>query len=454
MRIAVLLFVQTLLCAQTVPKNINPVVKKIVDEVSEQNITATLKKLESFETRNTFSATDDPVRGIGAARKWIYDQLRGYSPRLEVYYDSYKVKKQPRVARDVDVVNVIAVLPGTVNKDRQIVISAHYDSLNLVFKPGTPPAGEQPERDEEKSLAAPAPGVTDDASGTAALLELARIMSHYEFEKTVVFIAFAGEEQGEIGSIPFASKAQKEKRLIEGVLNNDIIGSEISGNGRTDNNTVRIFSPDPRDSTSRELARYLKTVCERYVTSMKVDLVFREDRFSRGGDHMAFIDHGFPAVRITTASENYANQHSATDTFANTSPAYTTRVAKINAAGLASLALAPKPPVVTREIKTGINKGRQGPNLARGKSRYDAVLRWTHENPEPNLLGFAIVYRSTRAPFWESEIFVGNVKEFTLENVSVDEYVFGVKAIDKNGNESLNAVYPDGAFPHREIEIY
>ena len=187
---------------------------------------------------------------------------------------------------------------------------------------------------------------------------------------------------------------------------------------------------------------------------MKLDLVFREDRFGRGGDHMAFIAHGFPAVRITTASENYANQHTATDTFANTSPAYITRVTKVNGAALASLALAPKPPVVTRVIKTGPNKGKLAPDLARGKSRYDAVLKWTDPNPEPDLLGYSVVYRSTRAPFWETEIFAGNVNEFTLENVSVDEYVFGVKAIDKDGNESLVAAYGDGSLPRREIEIY
>lgn len=453
MRFAVLLFVQTLLFGQAVPKNINATVKKIVDEVSEQNIAATLKKLEGFETRNTFSATDDPAHGIGAARKWIYDQFRSYSPKLEVYYDSYKVKKQPRVFRDVEVVNVVAVLPGTTNKDRQVIISAHYDSLNRISKPGTPEPGEQPEVDDEKTVAARAPGVTDDASGTAAVMELARIMSQYQFEKTIVFVTFAGEEQALIGSSPFAVKAEKEKRQIEGVLNNDIIGSEVSDNGRSDNNTVRIFSPDPRDSTSRELARYLKIAGERYVPSMKLDLIFREDRFGRGGDHMPFIAHGFPAVRITTASENYANQHTATDTFANTSPAYVTRVTKVNGAALASLALAPKPPVTTREIRTGPNKGKLAPNLARGKSRYDAVLKWTGANPEPDLLGFSVVYRSTRAPFWENEIFVGNVKELTLENVSVDEYVFGVKAIDRDGNESLVAAYGDGSLPRREIEI-
>ncbi|MEO8129021.1 MAG: M28 family peptidase, partial [Bryobacteraceae bacterium] len=195
MRIALLVLIPALLFSQAVPRNLNPTVKKVVDEVSERNIIATLKKLESFETRNTFSTTDDPQHGIGAARKWIYDQFRGYSPKLEVYYDSYKVKKQPRVFRDVEVVNVVAVLPGTTNKDRQVIISAHYDSLNRIAKPGTPEPGEQPEIDEEKTAAAKAPGVTDDASGTAAVMELARVMSQYQFEKTIVFVTFAGEEQ-------------------------------------------------------------------------------------------------------------------------------------------------------------------------------------------------------------------------------------------------------------------
>ncbi len=456
-RIISFLVASAVFSASAQQRALNPEVKKVVDEVSEERIAAILKKLEGFGTRNVFSATDDPEKGIGAARKWIYDQFRGYSPRLEVYYDSYKVKKQTRVFRDVEVVNVVAVLPGKTDKITQVLISGHYDSLNIVLKKPAPPEGlppgERVEYDDEKTVAAAAPGVTDDGSGTAAVMELARIMSQYEFDKTIVFVAFAGEEYGEIGSIPFAVKAEKEKRKIEAVLNNDIIGSETSGNGRGDSNRVRVFSPDQRDSPARELARYIRTTGERYVPSMTVDLIFRPDRFSRGGDHQGFLDHGFAAVRITAAAENYANQHTGTDTFANTSVPYAASVTRVNGAALASLALAPKAPVVTREILTGPNKGKRTANISRGKSKYDAVLKWTQEDPEADLAGYAVVVRPTTSAMWEREIYVGGVTEFTLQNVSIDDCVFGVKAIDKDGNESLVAVYPDAVYNKRDVQV-
>src|SRR5258708_1595328 len=177
---------------------LNLEVKKVVDEVSEDRIAEILKTLEGFGTRNVFSATDDPKKGIGAARTWIYDQFRGYSPKLEVYYDRYKVKKQSRVFRDVEVVNVVAVLPGKTDKETQVLIAGHYDSLNIVTKKPIPPEGLPPgeriEYDDEKTVAGVAPGVTDDGSGTAAVMELARIMSHYQFDKTIVFIAFPAQE--------------------------------------------------------------------------------------------------------------------------------------------------------------------------------------------------------------------------------------------------------------------
>ena len=455
MRVSLLLLL-TVLTASA--KSINPAVKRIVDAVSEERIAAIEKKLESFETRNIYSDPDNPKRGIGAARRWIFEQFQSYSPRLQVSFDSYKVKKQKRVFRDVEIVNVVAVLPGIWNKERQFILAGHYDSLHLVRKPrSTDPAAaaDTPEIDEEKSAAMPfAPGVTDDASGTAAVMELARVMSQYEFEKTIVFVAFAGEEEGLIGSTLFAAKARRENRIIDAVLNNDIIGSELAGNGLLENRRIRVFSEHPDDSPSRQLARYIQEIGERYVPAMKVDLIFRHDRLGRGGDHTAFNYEGYAAVRFTTPAENYANQHTATDTFANTSPGYAARVARINAAALASLALAPKAPIVTREVKTGEYKGRIVANIGRGKSRYAALLKWSNENPEPDLAGYAIVYRGTTAPYWEKEIFVGAVNEYTLEDVSIDDLVFGVKAIDKDGNESLVSAYADTLRPKRVIEVY
>jgi Peptidase family M28 len=235
------------------------------------------------------------------------------------------------------------------------------------------------------------------------------------------------------------------------VLNNDIIGTEVAGDGRIDNGSVRVFSEDPDDSSSRELARYVKAASERYFPSLNVDLIFRSDRFGRGGDHTPFNQEGYAAVRFTTPNETYANQHSETDTFANASAPYTTRVVRSNAAALASLALAPKAPVTEEPIKRGPRKGQLTPMIGRGKSRYDAVLRWKDENPEPDLVGYAIVVRKTTSPDWEREVFVGNVTEYTLKDVSIDDVVFGVKAIDRDGNESL--VSPYVARPRAKADI-
>ena len=452
------IFAAVLAWGQPFPKSINPAVKRIVDGVSEERIAAIEKKLESFGTRNIFSEADDPARGIGAARRWIFEQFQSYSPKLQVSFDTYKVKAHKRVFRDVELRNVVAVLRGSLHPERQLLVSGHYDSLHLVRKPRSADpdaAGDTPEIDGEKSAAMPdAPGVSDDASGTAAVMELARVMSQYEFENTIVFVAFAGEEEGLVGASLYAAKARRENRIIDGVFNNDIIGSVAAGNGRLDNGRVFVFSEHPADSPSRQLARYIKEIGERYVPAMKVDTIFRNDRFDRGGDHTPFNYEGYAAVRFTSPAENYSNQHTATDTFANTSPAYAARVTRINGAALASLALAPKAPDVTRVVKSGAYKGRVVPDIGRGKSRYGALLKWKNASPEPDLAGYAIVSRSTTAPYWEKELFVGNVNEYLFEDVSLDELIFGVKAIDRDGNESLVSVYADAPRPKDVFEVY
>ncbi len=445
-------------CAPAQYKSVNPTVKEIVDSVSEEHITAIMKKLESFETRNIFSDDDNPTRGIGAARHWIYDQFSSYSPRLQVRFDSYKVKKKGRLVRDVELHNVVAVLPGKTNPERQFIISGHYDSVAWLRQPPTSPDGApQPLPDSQydlSNLAPNAPGVSDDGSGTAAVMELARVMSKYEFEKTIVFVAFTAEEEGLIGSSLYARKARAQNQIIDGVLNNDIIGTELSGNGRVDNGSLWVFSEDPNDSPSRELARYVRDMSERYFPSFKIDLVFREDRLGRGGDHTPFNLEGYTAVRLTTPNETYANQHTVTDTFANASAQYTTRAARTNAAALASLALAPKAPVTNEPIKSGPRKGQPTTMLGRGKSRYDAALRWSNENPEPDLLGYVVVMRKSTSAEWEREIFVGNVNQYTLKDVSVDDVIFGVKAVDRDGNESLVTPYVPGPRTRIEIETY
>jgi hypothetical protein len=437
-------------------KMVNPEIAKIVSEVSEQRIGEIQSKLESFETRNIFSSQTHPTHGIGAARKWIYEQFRSYSPRLEVSYDEHHLKKDEtrgsRVPSDVDLYNVVAVLPGSSNKEERIVVSGHYDSLVIERAVGAPPpqpGDPLPKRDPDL----PAPGVTDDGSGTACVLELARVMSQYQFEKTLVFIAFAGEEEGLLGSTLYAEKAHKDNQKIEAVLNNDIIGSVLSGAGGMDNLRLNVFSEEPADSSSRELARYVRDMGDRYLPAMRVEMIFRADRFGRGGDHTPFNQEGFAAVRFSSPMEDYSHQHSVTDTFANTSPPYVAQVARVNAAAAAALAWAPKPPQTSEMVE---RNGQKVPSLllTRGKSRYDALLKWKQENPEPDLAGYAIVVRSTTAPNWDREVFVGNVTEYTMPGVSIDEYVFGVKAVDKDGNESLVTPYVQAPRPRRAILVY
>jgi hypothetical protein len=466
--------------AQPPTTQLNPAVKKIVDEVSEERIGAIMKKLGDFGTRYVASEQDNPAHGIGGAAKWIESEFKSYSPRLEVSLQPFTVPKSQRTPKELDLVNVVAVLPGTIDKDRYVIVSGHYDSIAARRAPNSPVRTDDTGPASAADTDPLAPGVADDASGTAATMELARVMSQYTFDKSIVFVTFAAEEIGLNGSKAYAAKAKEDKMQIEGVLNNDIIGSDVSGNGMSANNHVRVFSEGPEDSPSRSLARYTKEIAERYMPSMTVDLIFRHDRFGRGGDHSSFVAEGFAAVRLTTPSENYANQHTATDTFANASVPYTTRVAKMNAAVLATLALAPKPPTVSRPMGgargargagadggggragatanagtppaagggqggrgaggRGGRGGPPGPGLTRGKG-YDAVARWTMPNPEPDLAGYAILIRDTTAPLWQREIYVGNVTEYTLPDMSIDDVVIGVRAIDKDGNPSLVSAY-------------
>jgi len=437
---------------------LDPKIQKIVSEISTDRIAEILKKLESFETRNTLSDPTQTNRGIGAARQWIFDQFKSYSPRLEVSFDTHTIPKAARIYKDVELRNVVAILPGKMQPDRWIMITGHYDSLNLRVPP-------ELRRDPAKAAELPAPGVTDDGTGTACVMECARAMSQYEFDATLVFVAFAGEEQGLVGARAMAKRLKEKSQTIQAVLNNDIIGSEVSGNGVIDNRRVLVFSEEPSDSASRQIARFARRIGERYFPELSVDLIFRYDRFGRGGDHTAFNQEGYPGVRVTTPNENFANQHTPTDTFANTSPSYTAKVVKMNAAVAAAMALAPRAPIVTRPAAAAAATGTPptqpaatqpasseveepptprpqatGPGLSRGGG-YDAVLRWDQPNPEPDLAGFVVVIRSTMAPDWEREIWVGNVKEFTLKNTSIDQLVFGVKSVDKEGHESPVSAY-------------
>jgi hypothetical protein len=454
------LCIALLLASSALAQRPDPEIQKIVSEISKDRIADTLKALTGFGTRGNFTDPNQQGRGVGAARRWIFDQLKSYSPRLEVAFDPYKVKKQgTRIMRDFEAVNVVAVLPGTTNPEQRIIVSGHYDSLDVVRKtnvPATRPDGSETPVDEmndfEASINAPAPGGSDDASGTAVVLELARVMSQYKFEKTIVFITFQAEEMGLIGSSLYADKAKERGDKIEAVLNNDIVGIDLAGNGHAANGYVHIFSEDPDDSGSRELARYIRSTAELYVPSFKAELVFRSDRFGRGGDHTPFNQDGFTAVRFTTPAENLGIQHTAEDTLDKTSPDYTANVARVNGAAIANLALAPNAPQTMRELTTGINKGRLSPNLGRGKGHYDAVLNWKDAKPAADLAGYIIQIRSTTQSYWDHEIFAGKVTTYTIPDFSIDDVVLGVQAVDNDGHRSLVSPYLSITYPRRPIE--
>ena len=399
---------------------------RLVDAVSQDHLVATLKKLESFRTRSTLSSTNLPDRGIGAARQWIFDELKSYSPRLQVSFDAYALAAQGRVIRDnVDLRNVMAVLPG--RSPRRIYVSGHYDTT-VVPQPTLRDLERTngPRVDRNAPMDTTAPGVNDDGSGTALTLELARVFSQSggTFDATLVFMCHAGEEQGLLGAHLHAEKAKAENIPIVAVLNNDIVGNDRGGNGIVDGATVRVYSEGPEDSPSRALARFVQRWGMRYVPSQGVRLMARRDRFQRGGDHSAYNQAGFAAVGFRESRENFARQHHPEDTFEGISPRYLAQNARVNAAAAATLALAPPAPQL-KEIN-------------RDPSGYDAHLMW---QPSPGAVAYRIFWREAWGPDWQHDVLVGNVTEHSFPNTIIDDYVFGVAALDASGHESVVNAY-------------
>lgn len=399
----------------------DPRITAIVDSISPDRLAATLRRLEAFETRQTLSDTVSATRGIGAARRWLFEEFQQASPRLQVSYDTYRIPQGGRISREVELRNVMAILPG--RTPRRVYVSGHYDTV------ARPASGQT---FDWGAADLPAPGVNDDGSGTALVLELARVMarSGVEFDATLVFIAFAGEEQGLVGATAHARKAAAERWTIDAVLNNDIVGGTTAGNGVADSRTVRVFADGPEDSPSRQLARYIRQVAAEYVPGHVVRLIARHDRFGRGGDHTAFNQEGFTGVRFSEAAEHYGRQHTVEDTFAGVSPEYLAKNARVNAAAAASLALAPPAPVVT-------TAGGQ-PMLGRGQSGYDAALRW---QASPGAAGYRVVWREAWSPDWQYERVTGAETGLRLPDLSIDDFVFGVAAIGAGGQESLVSAY-------------
>jgi hypothetical protein len=447
--------------ASQAPATLDPRIEKLIASVSEERLEQLLQKLVRFGTRNTLSDTASSTRGIGAARQWIYDELQRSSPRLQVSFDTYQIPAHGRITRDVELRNVMAILPG--KSPRRIYVSGHYDSLNLgragqlAGNQGVRPTaaapqerpGAQPQAPGETGapVARPsgdpqmrpgqdynigAPGANDDGSGTVLSMELARVFaqSGIDFDATLVFMTVAGEEQGLIGSQAHAKKARAEQIPIQAWFNNDIVGNSHGGDGTIDSATVRIYSEGPEDSPSRELAMFIARTAAEYVPSHRVRLMARRDRFGRGGDHNALNAEGLPAVGFRESRENYSKQHGPDDTIDGVDFRYLAQNARVNAAGMAVLALAPPPPVVTNE--------RGGPMLDRRPSGYDAHLRW---NASPGAAGYRIFWRDAWAPDWQHDLYVGNVTDFVLPHANIDDRVFGVAAVDTQGHESTVSVY-------------
>ncbi|MGI8891082.1 MAG: M20/M25/M40 family metallo-hydrolase [Chthoniobacterales bacterium] len=422
----------------------NPQIAGVVKEISAQNIEASIRKLVGFGTRHTLSETKSETRGIGAARRWLKSEFDRYSKdsdgRLKVTMEAFNQPPDERNPNLTEVVNVVATLPGEQpeSRDRYYVVSGHYDSRVT----------------DPMNADADAPGANDDASGVAAVLELARVMSKQKWDATLVFMAVAGEEQGLYGSTQWARSAKQKKWNIAGMITNDIIGSSHAEDGHVDDKHVRLFAegvppwlqmPEPllrqiktggeNDSATRELARFMKTTGELYVPGMTVAIVYRKDRYLRGGDHSPFLEAGYPAVRMTEPNEDFRHQHQDVrkegDVQYGDLPefvdfAYVAQVARINAASLGALALAPAVP-------TGVE-------IETKKLTNDTTLTW-QPNKEPDLARYEVLWRETTAPLWQEGIKAGSGTEFTVPKVSKDNYIFGLAAVDKDGNRSP-AVYP------------
>jgi Zn-dependent M28 family amino/carboxypeptidase len=413
----------------------------IIDDVSAERIKNDVQTLTNFGTRHTLSDTISNTRGIGAARRWIKNEFEAISKDcdncLEVFYQKNLVRKgeNDRIIKDVWVVNVVAVQKGTKYPNRYIIMSGDIDSR--VSDPN--------------NFTSDAPGANDNASGMAGTIEAARVLSKYRFESSIVYIGLSGEEQGLLGGKGFAAYAKQNNWDIIGVLNNDMIGNIKGVDGVIDNRTFRIFSePIPPtetekerrsrrfyggevDGISRQLARYVHKTVKTYMPEMNPMMVYRLDRFGRGGHHRPFNDVGFPGIRIMEAHENYTQQHQDIrnengvdygDTFKHVNFEYAKKLTAVNAITIANLASAPPSPKTV-----GIG----------GIVEPSAKLTW---NPVDGAKGYKVYWRDTTSPTWEYSRYIENASELTLEGIVIDNFYFGVASVDEDGFESV-VVFPN-----------
>lgn len=446
--ILALLLVPCVAPAQNAPRpDADPRIEQIVASISEDRLKELLTRLVSFGTRNTMSDQTSTTRGIGAARNWILEEMRRSSEKLRVSFDTHLIAPRGRITSQVDLRNVMAVLPG--RSPRRIYVSGHYDTVNIGGQnvsnsaaPGANAAGGDRQTRPGFDPNVEANGANDDGSGTVLTMELARVFaeSGIQFDATLVFITWAGEEQGLVGSNVHAEDLKKTSVSVEALFNNDIVGNSIGGNGIRDAESIKVYAVGPEDSPARSLARYIRKTAAVYVPSHRVRLMAREDRFGRGSDQSSFSQNGFPAVVFREANENFERQHGANDRIDGVDFTYLAQNARVNAAGVASLALAPPAPKVTNE--------RGGNMLSRDPTGYDATMRW---NASPGAVAYRIYWRDTWTNDWEHSQTIGNVTQFTLKNVNIDDFVFGVSAIGAEGQESMVSAYVSPVRPGTTI---
>ena len=426
--------------AQTIIEK-DPAIEKMVSEVNADSLKSYINKLVSFGTRSTLSTTTDNKKGIGAAREWVASKFNEYAKntngRMTVELDKWTLAADgKRIDVTADMGNAMAILHGTDTSDKRIfIISGHMDSRVT----------------DVMNRTADAPGANDDGSGTSAVIECARVMSGYSFPATIIFVAVCGEEQGLLGSDHLAERAKQNNWNVEAMLNNDIMGSNNSNETNIiDNTKVRVFSEGlpafdldkkaasirqyglENDGASRQLARYVKEIGERYVANLDVVMVYRNDRFLRGGDHSPFVQRGFTAVRITEVNENYEHQHQDLRTEKNIKYGdlpefmdfeYLRKNTAMNLSNLANLAKSPSMP---QEVKVDVK------NLT--NSTY---LSWK-EPKTGKAKGYYILMRETTAAQWQKKFFTTKT-EMRLP-YSKDNYFFAVQSVSNDGNESLPVV--------------
>lgn len=429
--------------SQAPPPAVNPTIEALVDSVEADRIEADVRTMVGFETRHTLSDTTSDERGVGAARRWLKAEFERISAAcggcLDVQYQKTLVEasESERIPGDTWVYNVVAIQRGGEHPNRYFLMGGHLDSRVSDIMDST----------------SVAPGANDDASGVAGTIEAARVLSQHDFESSIVYVGYTGEEQGLFGSTHAAEVAVEEDWTLAGVLNNDMIGNIRGIDGVVENNTFRVFSqrrpPDLHDDTwstryfggendgpSRQLARYVATQAETYVRHLDPILIYRLDRFGRGGDQMPFANRGFPAVRVMETHENYRRQHQDLrtengvrygDVIEGVNFDYAEKLTEVNVASLASLAAGPPAP---DSVRIG---GAVSPST---------TLAWEPVDHD-DLAGYKVYWRRTADSRWTHSTFVGTVTQHTLENVVIDNYLFGVAAVDEEGNESP-VVFPSG----------